>query len=159
MSVRHELLEAILEPGVFDRPYPDLEAKQLEAAHGLFAERKGQIGLLRRRADDASIREITSFGDLVPLLDDNDQPNKALAGKICADQIVPYPPGIPVLVPGQLITDNIIEYLLRYLRVQSKVELHGVVYQGYSPSIRVLTAGEESRLASLLPPRVTRKAA
>jgi arginine decarboxylase len=88
-------------------------------------------------------------GELVPLLDDNDQPNQALAGRICADQIVPYPPGIPVLVPGQLITDNIVEFLIRYLRVQSKVELHGVVYQGYFPSIRVLTAAERNRLSAL----------
>jgi arginine decarboxylase len=88
-------------------------------------------------------------GELIALLDDNDQPNQELIGRICADQIVPYPPGIPVLVPGQLITDNIVEFLIRYLRVQSKVELHGVVYQGYFPSIRVLTAAERSRLTAL----------
>jgi arginine decarboxylase len=58
-------------------------------------------------------------GELVPLLDENDQPNRQLVGRICADQMVPYPPGIPVLVPGQLITDNIVEYLIRYLRVQN----------------------------------------
>jgi arginine decarboxylase len=88
-------------------------------------------------------------GELIALLDDNDQPNQELVGRICADQIVPYPPGIPVLVPGQVITDNIVEFLIRYLRVQSKVELHGVVYQGYFPSIRVLTAAERSRLTAL----------
>ncbi len=88
-------------------------------------------------------------GELVPLLDENDQPNRALVGRICNDQVVPYPPGIPVLVPGQLITDNIVEYLIRYLRVQNKVELHGVVYQGYFPSIRVLSAAEEKKIAPL----------
>jgi arginine decarboxylase len=98
-------------------------------------------------------------GELVPLLDDNDQPNASLIGRICADQVVPYPPGIPVLVPGQLINENIIEYLIRYLRVQNKVELHGVVYQGYFPSIRVLTAGEAQRLVSLREPQAQRKAA
>lgn len=86
----------------------------------------------------------------MPLLDDNDQPNSTLIGRVCADQVVPYPPGIPVLVPGQLITDNIVEYLIRYLRVQNKVELHGVVYQGYFPSIRVLTAAEEARMTPLI---------
>jgi arginine decarboxylase len=90
-----------------------------------------------------------SGGELVPLLDENDQPNSALVGRVCADQVVPYPPGIPVLVPGQRITDNIVEYLIRYLRVQNKVELHGVVYQGYFPSIRVLSAAEERKLAGL----------
>jgi arginine decarboxylase len=98
-------------------------------------------------------------GELIPLLDDNDQPNATLVGRTCADQIVPYPPGIPVLVPGQLITESIVEYLIRYLRVQNKVELHGVVYQGYFPSIRVLTSIEERKIATLREPPVARKAA
>ena len=92
-------------------------------------------------------------------LDENDQPNKALIGRICADQVVPYPPGIPVLVPGQRITDNIVEYLIRYLRVQNKVELHGVVYQGYFPSVRVLSAAEEMKIARLREATPARRAA
>jgi arginine decarboxylase len=88
-------------------------------------------------------------GELVPLLDDNDQPNPQLIGRICADQVVPYPPGIPVLVPGQRINGNIVEYLIRYLRVQNKVELHGVIHQGYFPSVRVLSIAEEQKLARL----------
>jgi arginine decarboxylase len=91
-------------------------------------------------------------GELIALLDDDDRPNSALLGRVCADQIVPYPPGIPVLVPGQLINANIVEFLIRYLRVQNKVELHGVVYQGYFPSLRVLTASERERLAALPAP-------
>ncbi|HVE88900.1 MAG TPA: aminotransferase class I/II-fold pyridoxal phosphate-dependent enzyme [Burkholderiaceae bacterium] len=99
-------------------------------------------------------------GELVPLLDDNDQVNGGLAGRISCDQIVPYPPGIPVLVPGQRITDNIVEYLVRYLRVQNKVELHGVVYQGYVPSVRVLSSDEEHQLIALVASRPpTRRAA
>jgi len=98
-------------------------------------------------------------GELIALLDDDDRPNAALVGRVCADQIVPYPPGIPVLVPGQMISANIVEYLIRYLRVQNKVELHGVVYQGYFPSIRVLTAAERQRLAALASPSPSRLAA
>ncbi|MEP6608362.1 MAG: aminotransferase class I/II-fold pyridoxal phosphate-dependent enzyme [Burkholderiaceae bacterium] len=98
-------------------------------------------------------------GELVALLDDNDQVNRELAGRICCDQIVPYPPGIPVLVPGQRITENIVEYLVRYLRVQNKVELHGVVYQGYSPSVRVLSADEENQLIALVASRPQRRRA
>jgi arginine decarboxylase len=98
-------------------------------------------------------------GELVPLLDENDEANAALTGRICADQIVPYPPGIPVLVPGQRITAPIVEYLIRTLRVLTKVELHGVVYQGYVPSIRLLTAQEECRLLPLAAPIAARIAA
>ena len=35
------------------------------------------------------------------------------AGRICAEQITPYPPGIPVIIPGERITTEI---LLDYLR-------------------------------------------
>src|SRR5207244_2050716 len=50
-------------------------------------------------------------GELVPVFDERERVNRKLGSRICADQIVPYPPGIPVLVPGQLITREIVEYL------------------------------------------------
>ncbi|MFF3227574.1 aminotransferase class I/II-fold pyridoxal phosphate-dependent enzyme [Nocardia suismassiliense] len=33
------------------------------------------------------------------------------AGRIAAEQVTPYPPGIPVILPGELIDDAVIEYL------------------------------------------------
>jgi arginine decarboxylase len=85
-------------------------------------------------------------GELVPLLDDKERVNRALARRVCADQIVPYPPGIPVLVPGQVITRDIAEYLAGLLRSQKRMEIHGVVYEGYQPCVRVLAATEEKGL-------------
>jgi arginine/lysine/ornithine decarboxylase len=32
------------------------------------------------------------------------------AGKICGEQVSFYPPGIPVLLPGEIITEEIIAY-------------------------------------------------
>lgn len=32
-------------------------------------------------------------------------------GRICAEQITPYPPGIPVIIPGERITAELLEYL------------------------------------------------
>jgi len=89
-----------------------------------------------------------STGELVGLLDENEQVSDRLVGRVCADQIVPYPPGIPVLVPGQLINRKAVEFLARTLRVQGKVELHGVVFQGYLPAIRVLNGHEQRRLSA-----------
>src|SRR5881394_3203941 len=60
-------------------------------------------------------------GELLPVFDDRERVNRALAGRICADQIVPYPPGIPVLVPGQVITREIVHYLVGLLRSQKRV--------------------------------------
>ncbi len=85
-------------------------------------------------------------GELVPLVDEKDNVRRALLERICADQIVPYPPGIPVLVPGQVITRDIVRYLIGLLRSQKRVELHGIVYDGYLPCLRVLKPAEERGL-------------
>jgi arginine/lysine/ornithine decarboxylase len=33
------------------------------------------------------------------------------AGRVAAEQITPYPPGIPAVVPGELLDDAVIDYL------------------------------------------------
>jgi arginine decarboxylase len=88
-------------------------------------------------------------GELVPLLDENDHVNTELQNRVSADQIVPYPPGIPVLVPGQVVTLEIAQYLARMLRLQKRIELHGVVFDGYVPCLRVVKLEEESGLKAL----------
>ena len=40
---------------------------------------------------------------------------------VSADFITPYPPGFPILIPGQVITEDILQYLL-HLDVK---EIHG----------------------------------
>src|SRR5256885_1821986 len=88
-------------------------------------------------------------GELVPVFDERERVNRRLAGRICADQIVPYPPGIPVLVPGQLITRAIVDYLGLLLHSHKRMEIHGVVHEGYLPCIRVLKTDEEKGLQPL----------
>jgi len=88
-------------------------------------------------------------GELVPLVDERDNIRRELLSRVCADQIVPYPPGIPVLVPGQVITREIVQYLVGLLRSQKRVELHGIVYDGYLPCLRVLKPAEERSLRRL----------
>jgi arginine decarboxylase len=87
-----------------------------------------------------------STGELAPLLDEHDQLNKRVLNRLSCDQIVPYPPGIPVLVPGQTVNEEIAEYLVGLLRSTRRVELHGIAYDGYVPCLRVLTGAEEKRL-------------
>jgi arginine decarboxylase len=38
-------------------------------------------------------------------------PAEKAAGRIAAEQITPYPPGIPAVVPGELLDDAVIDYL------------------------------------------------
>lgn len=39
-------------------------------------------------------------------------PIEKSAGKICGEFVMCYPPGIPILAPGELVTDKIIEYIV-----------------------------------------------
>lgn len=49
-------------------------------------------------------------------------------GEVCGELICPYPPGIPVLIPGEIITKKALDYLLH---VRSK----GAVITGASDSL------------------------
>jgi arginine/lysine/ornithine decarboxylase len=40
-----------------------------------------------------------------------DVPAREAVGRVAAEQITPYPPGIPVVVPGERINQAVIEYL------------------------------------------------
>jgi hypothetical protein len=87
-------------------------------------------------------------GERLPVLDDAGQPNAALVGRVCCDQIVPYPPGIPVLVPGQVVDAAILGYLVRLLQTQRSIELHGLATHDGELHLRVLGGAE---LAALRP--------
>jgi arginine/lysine/ornithine decarboxylase len=47
---------------------------------------------------------------------------KASVGRICAEVITPYPPGIPVISPGEEITKEIVEYLGLELRAGVRMQ-------------------------------------
>jgi hypothetical protein len=68
-SRRQELIDAITEPDrAFDQEPGALLAAQLRVANELFQQRRRQIPLLERRAEEAGIDEIRRLDDLVPLL-------------------------------------------------------------------------------------------
>ena len=37
-------------------------------------------------------------------------PLKEAAGRVCASSIIPYPPGIPIVCPGEVIDEDVLEY-------------------------------------------------
>ena len=57
-------------------------------------------------------------------------------GRVSAEAIAGYPPGIPVLLPGERITDDVIEYLRSLKAVGAR--LHGASDPDFQ-TIRVLT--------------------
>ena len=63
-------------------------------------------------------------------------PFKKSAGRICAEVITPYPPGIPVISPGEEITREIIDYL--DLELRAGVRMQGP-YDSELRTIRVVS--------------------
>ncbi len=45
-------------------------------------------------------------------------------GRIAADFVVPYPPGIPLLVPGEMISEEIAQVILE--NIESKKTMIGI---------------------------------
>ncbi|MGW4481393.1 aminotransferase class I/II-fold pyridoxal phosphate-dependent enzyme [Rhodococcus triatomae] len=66
-------------------------------------------------ADDLSLDSVTSPRDAFfgPV---EDVPAAHAAGRIAAEQITPYPPGVPVVVPGERLNSEVVEYLRSGLR-------------------------------------------
>ena len=56
-------------------------------------------------------------------------------GRICAETLTPYPPGIPVIAPGEEITREIIDYVR--LELKAGVRIQGP-YDGELRVIRVV---------------------
>ncbi len=72
-------------------------------------------------------------GERLPLRDCTD--------RVATSMVVPYPPGIPLLVPGQVITEEIVNSLMTYR--DFGVEIHGLS-EGL---LKVMTLQEESDLS------------
>ena len=63
-------------------------------------------------------------------------PYNEAAGRVSAEFLIPYPPGIPAVSPGELITEEALENIR--LLYESGVEITGVKYQGLE-KLRVLS--------------------
>ncbi len=82
--------------------------------------------ILRIRPDVVCTPGRAWNGDKIPLL------LESCIGKTAAEGVIPYPPGVPVLYPGERITEEVLGQLLR-LR-EAHVPLHGPA----DPSLRAL---------------------
>ncbi|WP_206439257.1 hypothetical protein [Streptomyces scabichelini] len=69
VSSAREQIRALVPSGdAFGRPAEEVRELQLEAAREAFAAHRERIPLLRTRAEETGVREVTGFDDLVPLL-------------------------------------------------------------------------------------------
>ena len=77
-------------------------------------------------------------GELVPLAESE--------GRICGQMVVPYPPGIPVLLPGLRITRPMIDLVLDVVATEGAGAVHGLFVRGRSLMVEVLNRDEEGRV-------------
>ena len=64
-------------------------------------------------------------------------PASEAAGRIAAEQITPYPPGIPALLPGELIDEPVVEYL------RSGLDAGMVIPDAADPSLQTIRVVRE----------------
>ncbi len=81
------------------------------------------------------------YGELIPLAKSE--------GRIASQQLVPYPPGIPVFIPGLRITQAMIDLVLDVIDKEGHEAVHGLFVRGKTILIEVLTHAEEAELKQL----------
>ncbi|HJJ47516.1 MAG TPA: aminotransferase class I/II-fold pyridoxal phosphate-dependent enzyme [Methanocorpusculum sp.] len=85
----------------------DME-KLLAALKEISAEHYGKAGCVKKQVNAVFEAKLT----LHPVPKNRDRvPLASAAGKICASSIIPYPPGIPFICPGEELTTEVIEYI------------------------------------------------
>lgn len=76
-------------------------------------------------------------GELVPLSESE--------GRICGQLLVPYPPGIPVFLPGLRITRPMIALVEDVIATEGPGAVHGLFSRGKRHFVEVLNRDEEAR--------------
>ena len=71
---------------------------------------------------------------------------KKVAGRIACHMVVPYPPGIPLVLPGMRISNEVVENISKLLK-EKKEAVHGILWRNDEAIIRVLTGEEENALS------------
>lgn len=114
-----------------------------------------KLALKAGRSDSASLRPVSPLPSLsdfnalprdayfgpseeIPLVADGHGLNSEIFGSISADLVVPYPPGIPVLIPGQVITQEIANFLIGLYHSSNGIEIHGMVLRGDEAYLRIV---------------------
>ncbi len=83
-------------------------------------------------------------GELVPIA--------ASEGRICGQMLVPYPPGIPVFLPGLRITRPMIDLIQSVIDTEGPGAVHGSFVRGRRVMVEVLNREDEDRVQRIPPP-------
>ena len=94
---------------------------------GEIGDRRPAAGGARPRDRDPAARGVPGRGGAVPVDD--------AVGRISAESIAGYPPGVPALVPGERITTDVVAYLRELTSAGAR--LHGAADPSFH-TVRVL---------------------
>jgi len=64
----------------------------------------------------------------IALYDEEGRVNKLLVGRVSQDLLAPYPPGVPLLTPGEIIGESVLEWLTRWIECDDEAEVHGLAW-------------------------------
>jgi arginine/lysine/ornithine decarboxylase len=118
-------LERVIGMGKTMLARPD--ASTLTDAHFDFEIAKGQVAVSPRRA-------ALCDGEMVEL--------KYSKDRISAQMLVPYPPGIPVFLPGLMITEHMINRVAEVVSKHKVHAVHGLFEEGGKYYVRVMQERE-----------------
>jgi arginine decarboxylase len=93
-----------------------------------FEMASGQVEIFPRAA-------AISEGELVPL--------NSSRGRVCAQFLVPYPPGIPVFIPGMRVSRSMINLVREVATTQGVHEVHGLFTRDDEIYVKVMRKDEE----------------
>jgi arginine/lysine/ornithine decarboxylase len=104
--------------------HDEADVDRLAAAlEQLAAEHRGKGAEMERVAEPATLVTEQAMRPRDAFFAPSDMvPPRDAAGRINADIVTPYPPGIPVLAPGEVITEAIVEHLEHVVALGGFVE-------------------------------------
>ena len=121
-------------------------------------QHKGLIGAAVGNAGVARMAEAVSTQPVVlprdaALCDGELVPIEEAEGRIASQFLVPYPPGVPVLIPGLRVTKAMIRLVRDVIAMDGADAVHGLFCRGgHAPYfVEVLNRDEESRVVRLNP--------
>lgn len=101
-------------------PFAEIRSRLKEAVMNLEGEKRHQNKLTVQQQVDVTVPEL-SFEE-IDLADQEWIPYTQIIGRIAAGMVVPYPPGIPLMVAGEKWTLTKVEELMNYLASEAQIQ-------------------------------------
>ncbi|MEU1271873.1 hypothetical protein [Streptomyces sp. NPDC005799] len=109
-GARAQIRSLVLSGDTFDQPVEDMRELQLEAAREAFTAHRERIPLLRTRAEETGVSQVTALDDLVPLLFSHTSYKSYPVSLITAgrwDRLLRWYTTVSTVEPGEVDVDGV----------------------------------------------------